>query len=192
MTDVDSQQLDLFGSPGPAPRAAPAGSRSRQTNGAVPTDCRRAAREAILPHLGPLQAFAAVGPKGLTDEELAYRLGLRQNSVRPRRIELQKLGLLADTGRDRETESGRDAAVRILAAGLVTAAAGIDGGGGEVRKGRIGLGLPGLMLKREREGRCVWCGRREFWISVAGVRTCRACHPPPAEELVASRVESGE
>jgi predicted ArsR family transcriptional regulator len=45
-----------------------------------------------------------------TDEELAERLGLSGNTLRPRRVELVKAGLVIGLGR-RKTASGRSAIV---------------------------------------------------------------------------------
>jgi transcription initiation factor IIE alpha subunit len=45
-----------------------------------------------------------------TDEELVARLGISQNTVRPRRVELLQAGMIAEVGR-RATSSGRYATV---------------------------------------------------------------------------------
>jgi hypothetical protein len=45
-----------------------------------------------------------------TDEEIAHELGMNPSTVRPRRIELARRGLLAEAGK-RRTESGRMATV---------------------------------------------------------------------------------
>ncbi len=48
---------------------------------------------------------------GATDEELQTVLGMNPNTERPRRIELVELGLVKDSGRKRDTKSGRKAVV---------------------------------------------------------------------------------
>lgn len=48
---------------------------------------------------------------GLTDEEIQQRLEMSGNTSRPRRRELQKAGLVWDSGRTRKTLSGRKAVV---------------------------------------------------------------------------------
>lgn len=71
-----------------------------------------------------MEAIRAAGSDGLTDEEAGERLGLGGNSLRPRRRELEKQGLVIDSGRVRDTESGRSAVVWIaaeVAAGKETA-----------------------------------------------------------------------
>ena len=50
-----------------------------------------------------------------TDEQLQQRLGMGANTERPRRRELQKLGLVVDSGRTRPTLSGRQAVVWAVA-----------------------------------------------------------------------------
>lgn len=48
---------------------------------------------------------------GATDEELQIALGMNPSTERPRRIELVELGLVRDSGRKRNTKSGRKAVV---------------------------------------------------------------------------------
>lgn len=48
---------------------------------------------------------------GLTDEEIQRVLKLNPSTERPRRIELVKAGLVRDSGRKRQTISGREATV---------------------------------------------------------------------------------
>lgn len=50
-------------------------------------------------------------PAGLTDQQMQDMSGLGPQSQCPRRIELVKLGLVADSGRKRKTRRGRDATV---------------------------------------------------------------------------------
>ena len=49
-------------------------------------------------------------PEGLTDEEMARRLGMNPSTQRPRRIELARRGLVVEVGA-RRTASGRMAVV---------------------------------------------------------------------------------
>ena len=78
-----------------------------------------AAAEAIEPVLGKLRRevyalFQEVGADGATDEQVQIRLGLDGSTERPRRWELERAGLVVDSGRRRETISGRKAIVWIL------------------------------------------------------------------------------
>ena len=50
-------------------------------------------------------------PAGLTDEEIQTVLGMNPSTQRPRRIELERMGLVFDSGRRRATQSGRMATV---------------------------------------------------------------------------------
>ena len=52
-------------------------------------------------------------PEGLTDEEIAGRLGMNPSTERPRRIELARLGLVVKVG-NRKTASGRNADVWVV------------------------------------------------------------------------------
>lgn len=56
------------------------------------------------------------GPHGATDEEMQLALGMNPNTQRPRRVELQQRGFIAESGRLRDTSSGRKAVVWINAA----------------------------------------------------------------------------
>jgi hypothetical protein len=58
-----------------------------------------------------LEVIRQAGPGGLTDQEIATRLGLAENSVRPRRLELADAGPIADSGERRETAGGNPAIV---------------------------------------------------------------------------------
>lgn len=46
-----------------------------------------------------------------TDEELAVRTGMEGNTLRPRRRELELMGLIRKSGEVRKTKSGRNAVV---------------------------------------------------------------------------------
>ena len=49
-------------------------------------------------------------PDGATDEEIAHACGMNPSTARPRRIELQRRGLVVEAG-TRRTSSGRNASV---------------------------------------------------------------------------------
>jgi hypothetical protein len=53
----------------------------------------------------------ACGSNGATDEEIQTALGMNPSTQRPRRIELQQLGLVCSAGFVRKTISGRSATV---------------------------------------------------------------------------------
>lgn len=78
-----------------------------------------AAAEAIKPKLNDLHnrlliAFTTVGQDGLTDEEGIAIVGITANTYRPRRIELVQAGLVRDSGKTRQTQSGRRAVVLVM------------------------------------------------------------------------------
>jgi predicted ArsR family transcriptional regulator len=51
------------------------------------------------------------GAEGLTDEEIADRLGMSGNTERPRRVELVRAGVVERSEAKRPTKSGRFASV---------------------------------------------------------------------------------
>lgn len=51
------------------------------------------------------------GPDGATDQEMQLGLGLHANSQAPRRVELQREGVVVNTGKRRKTTSGHTAIV---------------------------------------------------------------------------------
>ena len=78
----------------------------------------KAAALAIQPKAGTLRArvlrhLEACGSAGATDEELQVALNMNASTERPRRIELEKAGLVEKTDRRRPTLSGRSAAVYV-------------------------------------------------------------------------------
>lgn len=76
----------------------------------------RAAAEAIRPDTSRLRALvlgAIEEHGGLTDEEGIDATGIAPSTYRPRRIELVQRGLVADSGHERKTRSGRWAVVWI-------------------------------------------------------------------------------
>ena len=83
------------------------------------------AAEQIRPDAGRLRkmvfdAIQAVGAEGLTDRECQLATGLQGSTQRPRRIELQRLGLITDSGQRRPTASGRQAVVWVAKERLKT------------------------------------------------------------------------
>jgi hypothetical protein len=93
------------------------------TNG-TPTSNEAAAQ--IEPAAGTLreQVLAFVrncGRFGATDEEIQLALSMNPNTQRPRRQELEQLGLIVRTDRTRPTRSGRSAVVFLAASAEVQA-----------------------------------------------------------------------
>jgi hypothetical protein len=75
-----------------------------------------AAAVAIRPSAGTLRqqvlaAIEAAGERGLTDEECQDAMGIPGNTVRPRRGELTKAGLIVQAPFTRPTRAGRQAVV---------------------------------------------------------------------------------
>jgi hypothetical protein len=60
------------------------------------------------------QWLAGRGAQGGTDEEIQGALSMPANTQRPRRVELFDQGLVVDSGRRRETRSGRKAVVWVV------------------------------------------------------------------------------
>jgi hypothetical protein len=100
----------------------PPANHAYQRRGARSTSA--AAAVGALPRSGTqrarvYEAIRTAGPGGLTDQEIAVRLAMAENSVRPRRLELsdpprQDLPrLIVDSGRRRQTSAGKLAAVWI-------------------------------------------------------------------------------
>lgn len=77
------------------------------------------AAEKIRPRVGKLHRlvldYLAQHPAGATDEQLMDALDLGGNTLRPRRRELQLMGLVADSERTALTRSGRNAVVWVKA-----------------------------------------------------------------------------
>ena len=160
---------------------------------ALPIDTRRAAAERMQGHTGPLRerVFRYVrlrGDHGATDVEISDGLGILRDSVRPRRLELERAGRLADSGRRRRTPSGRLATVWISTGEAEGAAkdlrqtAGTPQPDGQTRAAS-GNGTPAKS--------CRCCRGKRFWQSVYGVTICENCHPPASEALVAARIGPG-
>jgi len=82
------------------------------------SETSQAAARAIDPYAVGLRAqvyfaIARAGADGLTDLEVEAKTGLAGSTVRPRRVELVRLGLVHDSGRTRKTKSGREATIWI-------------------------------------------------------------------------------
>lgn len=58
-----------------------------------------------------LEQYILAGPEGLTDWQVQHRLQMKGSTQRPRRWELEKMGLVEPTERMRVTGSGRKARV---------------------------------------------------------------------------------
>jgi len=63
--------------------------------------------------LDVLMAIQAAGNRGLTDDEIEVKLGLRHQTASARRRELVQAGLVLDSRQRRPTRSGRQASVWI-------------------------------------------------------------------------------
>lgn len=78
-----------------------------------------AAAKQIKKRIGPLHArvisFLQYHYRGATDEEMQAGIPMAANTQRPRRRELQLMGIIVDSGRVKLTESGREAVVWTLA-----------------------------------------------------------------------------
>jgi hypothetical protein len=92
-----SQQSLLFQSHSPTSKAAAEAFASRAP------DARRRVYDAIQ----------ATKYFGLTDEQIQDTIRMGANTQRPRRIELQRAGLIEDSGRTRACHSGQHAVVWI-------------------------------------------------------------------------------
>lgn len=80
----------------------------------------QAAAALIEPTAGTLRAQVLAylrerGNAGATDEEMQTELKMNPSTQRPRRIELEKTGLVLRTAQTRKTVSGRDAVVFVAA-----------------------------------------------------------------------------
>ena len=78
-----------------------------------------AAKVAIAPSAAKQRARVFLyilnqGEAGATLNEIEAALGLAGNTVRPRRLELEKKGLVKDSGKRRPTPSGRAAIVWVV------------------------------------------------------------------------------
>ncbi len=77
------------------------------------------AAESITPALNALQKellayFVVMGKGGATDEEAANDLGWNPSTLRPRRVELHRAGLIKDSGSRRNTMAGRKAVIWVV------------------------------------------------------------------------------
>lgn len=80
----------------------------------------RAAAERIEPTAGTSRArvldqIRSWGRIGMTDEQIQANTGMNANTVRPRRVELVRSGLVVDSGRTLNTLSGSPAVLWIAA-----------------------------------------------------------------------------
>lgn len=102
---AQASQGDLFGSPmrGTAPSVRQ--DTSIAAGASMPRDRILAVKRKVL---------LLLSSRPLSDQELVQRLGVPENTLRPRRIELVSDGLVIDSGIRRRTESGREAIVWCL------------------------------------------------------------------------------
>ncbi|MBN2023179.1 MAG: hypothetical protein JW809_10350 [Pirellulales bacterium] len=83
---------------------------------AGPGGCRAEAQRRIRPEGNRLRsvvyhAIRAAGAEGMTDPEVSITTGLLSDTSRARRVELVQAGVVVDSGRRRQTQSGRWATV---------------------------------------------------------------------------------
>jgi predicted ArsR family transcriptional regulator len=76
------------------------------------SDTSKAAAEAIKPHVPTMRdkVLACILQYPGTDQEIAHRLGIPENSARPRRVELERAGLVRAVNK-KQTSAGRTAYV---------------------------------------------------------------------------------
>ena len=82
------------------------------------SETSREAADAIEPKADTLRRLVldfirSRGDQGATDEECQDALGMAGSTQRPRRVELQNLVMVMDSGRTRKTHSGRNAVIWI-------------------------------------------------------------------------------
>jgi hypothetical protein len=85
------------------------------------TPTSKAAAEQIEPTAGTLRAqvlsyVRSCADHGATDEQIQLALEMNPSTQRPRRQELEKMGLIVRTTRTRPTKSGRSAVVFVAVA----------------------------------------------------------------------------
>lgn len=102
-------QLSLYG--GNAPHAA----GSATSKAAGESVDWGSMRDRVLDVIAWRSARNTFSSRGLTDDEIERILGLRHQSVSPRRRELVLLGKVVKSGRTRATRSGRQATVWVTA-----------------------------------------------------------------------------
>ena len=83
------------------------------------TDTSRAAAAAVRPITGEsrLAVYHFIedcGSWGATLEEIQQGTGMKDNTVRPRRKELEEMGAVVDSGKRRKNEGGRDVIVWVV------------------------------------------------------------------------------
>jgi len=175
-------------------------------NQAATAETRRQARGRITPFAhdqrGAVLAFVrGQGRRGAIDQEITEATGICPDSARARRVELAQAGEVVDCGRRRATRSGRPAivwatpehatgpaeaadhpatrsAARTSRPAVEPAAEVAAADGLEFRPGET---LLAARLRWRREGRCYWCGHRDWLVCEDGRRVCRRCHPPAGE-----------
>ena len=109
-TSPDPMRLPLIP---PARRKSPAGTSDAAAH--------RIAGHAAKQRADALAVIVGAGALGATDAEIETAIGIRAQSVSPRRGELRALGLVVDSGRRRPTPRGCLAAVWVAATIATTA-----------------------------------------------------------------------
>lgn len=111
-TRGDARQLDLF-EDRPAVARTPLEPPSNRSDTSI--DAARSIREHAPEQRHQVyQALASFGRAGATRDQLALRMGMQISSITARVNELLRLGLAVDSGRRRETRTGRRAAVLVV------------------------------------------------------------------------------
>lgn len=88
--------------------------------GEIVVDTRAVAAAAIAPVAGGMgrrvhEFIRRRGERGATDEEISLALSMRDSTARARRVELRDAQKIRDSGRRRETNSGRASIVWVAA-----------------------------------------------------------------------------
>jgi hypothetical protein len=94
------QEVGIFRKP-PFQKHSPT---SREAAGAIDSEASRLRRKVL----------EFLGGGGATDEEIQEGTGMLANTERPRRRELQLAKKVRDSGRKRQTKSGRNAVIWVL------------------------------------------------------------------------------
>lgn len=141
MTTETAEQLALFAASGDASTPSQAATSAPRTSALWDAPPKRyvsrgamgTSRAAIAPDAVPdralkgkrlavYRAIREAGERGLTDEEVAERLGGNPATARARRVELRDLGFVRDSGRRRLTHWGGEAAAWVAVADVADGA----------------------------------------------------------------------
>jgi len=179
-------------------QASETSAETRRAAAASIAGCARDHRDQVLRFL---QGRGALGG---TDEEVSEALDLKLDTARARRCELRDAGDVIDGGGRRPTHSGRRAVCWVAVDQTGTSAGhtpaqtkapdppatrtsssraepASETGRANGLEFSPGEKLLPARLRWRREGRCYWCGRRDWLVTADGRRVCRNCHPPAGE-----------